>query len=152
MKEKNEYTITLEETTTTLFRTWFPEGFKYSSNHPRTASHKRGHDGQEMAGWGGGPKHLSQSQYDLDSAAYHIDGWSDDDPSERPAKRQNRRGDSSSGQTMLTELDENDQRSWSAHHLSAADMKNSPDILGALTPPQAEVRMSEMKEDLTFRN
>ena len=121
--------------------TWFPDGFKYTSSAPRTG-HKRPHD-QEMS-WSGSNKHMSQ--YDLDHVGYMQDGWSDDDPNERPSKRQNRRDTpTGSGQTILTDFDENDQRSWTAQHLSAADVKNS-EILGALTPPQAEInaRMADV--------
>ena len=45
-----------------------------------------------------------------------------------------------SGQTILPDYDI-DQRGWTAQHLSAADLKNT-DMLGALTPPQAEVMMN----------
>ena len=122
--------------------TWFPEGFKYGATVARTTTNKRPLD-QEMS-WGG-PKHMSQ--YDLDTAGYLQDGWSDDDPNERPSKRQNRRDTSAHGQTVL---DENDQRSWTAQHLSAADVKNT-DILGALTPPQAEVMMQERMAEVDAR-
>ena len=43
--------------------------------------------------------------------------------------------------TILPDYD-TDQRGWTAQHLSAADVKNT-DMLGALTPPQAEVMMNE---------
>ena len=124
--------------------TWFPEGFKYGASIGRVGGggHKRPLD-QEMSGWGG-PKHMSQ--YDLDTAGYMQDGWSDDDPQERPSKRQNRR-EAPPGQTVV---DDNDQRSWTAQHLSAADVKNT-DILGALTPPQAEVMMNERIADVDAR-
>ena len=124
--------------------TWFPEGFKYGATGQRS-SHKRPHD-QELSGWGGSK---NMSQYDLDAVGYGLDGWSDDDPNERPSKRQNRR-ETSSGQTVLTDFDDNDQRSWTAQHMSAADVKN-PDILGALTPPQAEVMMNERMADVDAR-
>ena len=118
--------------------TWLPEGFKYSASAPRTG-HKRPHHDQEMS-WSGSKAHMSQ--YDLDHGGYLQDGWSDDDPNERPSKRQNRRD---TGQTVLTEFDDNDQRSWTAQHLSAADVKNT-DVLGALTPPQPEInsRMADV--------
>merc|ERR1712130_655641 len=98
-------------------------------------SQRKGPDGREMSDW---PNSKHPSQFDIDAAGYG-DGWSDDDPNERPAKRQNRR-DAVPGQTNLTDYD--DQRGWTAQHLSAADVKNT-DILGALTPPQAEVMMNE---------
>ena len=104
-------------------------------------------DGQEMFGMPGS-KHASQ--YDLDGNCYIHDGWSDDDPSERPAKR-NRRDHGSSGQTIMSDFEDGDQRPWTAQHLSAADIKH-PDILGALTPPQAEVTMNErMTSDVDVR-
>merc|ERR1719318_1686649 len=111
-----------------------PEGF--SAHAPHRPSQRKGPDGREMSDWPGS-KH--PSQFDIDGVGYG-DGWSDDDPNERPNKRQNRRD--IPGQTVLTEYDENDQRGWTAQHLSAADVKNT-DILGALTPPQAEVMMQE---------
>ena len=116
--------------------TWFPEGFV--AHGPPRPSQRKGPDGQEMSGW---PGSNHASQFDLDTAGYVQDGWSDDDPNERPSKRQNRR-ENSSGQTILSEFNDNDQRAWTAQHLSAADVKNT-DILGALTPPQAEVMMNE---------
>lgn len=106
------------------------------ANAPQRPSQRKGPDGREMSDWPGS-KH--PSQFDIDGVGYG-DGWSDDDPNERPSKRQNRRDNP--GQTVLTEYDENDQRGWTAQHLSAADVKNT-DILGALTPPQAEVMMQE---------
>merc|ERR1719357_2191619 len=114
--------------------TWFPEGFQA---HPPRSSQRKGPDGREMSDWPGS-KH--PSQFDIDTVGYG-DGWSDDDPNERPSKRQNRR-DVSSGQTILPDYDDTDQRGWTAQHLSAADVKNT-DMLGALTPPQAEVMMNE---------
>jgi len=51
----------------------------------------------------------------------------------------------------MSDFDDSDQRQWTAQHLSAADVKN-PDILGALTPPQAEVTMNErMSNDVDVR-
>jgi len=104
---------------------------------PPRPSHRKGPDGREMSDW---PNSKHPSQFDIDTVGYG-DGWSDDDPNERPAKRQNRR-EVVSGQTILTDYDDPDQRAWTAQHLSAADVKNT-DILGALTPPQAEVMMNE---------
>jgi Notch-like protein len=119
--------------------TWFPEGF--ITNTQIRQSHRKAPDGQEMFGMPPSSKH--PSQFDIDR--YMADGWSDDDPSERPAKR-NRRDDSATGQT-----DFDDHRQWTKQHLSAADIKN-PDILGALTPPQAEVTMNErMTNDIDVR-
>merc|ERR1719402_2048347 len=115
--------------------TWFPDGFV--AHAPHRPNQRKGPDGREMADWSHS-KH--PSQFDIDTAGYG-DGWSDDDPNERPAKRQNRR-EVVSGQTILTDYDDPDQRAWTAQHLSAADVKNT-DILGALTPPQAEVMMNE---------
>ena len=118
--------------------TWFPEGFIAHSQIRQ--SHRKAPDGQEMFGM---PQSKHPSQFDIDR--YMADGWSDDDPSERPAKR-NRRDDSSPGQT-----DFDDHRQWTKQHLSAADVKN-PDILGALTPPQAEVTLNErMTNDIDVR-
>ena len=127
--------------------TWFPDGFKIAPSFNRP-SQKRPHD-QEMSGWAGYGSHMSS--HDLDTAGWHHDGWSDDDPTERPSKRQNRRDtQTGSGQTVLTDFDDQDQRSWTAQHLSAADVKNS-EILGALTPPQAEVMMNERIADVDAR-
>jgi len=108
--------------------TWFPEN--YLANRPaRPPTHKRPE--QEMFGMAGSKM---ASQYDLDSG-YLQDGWSDDDPAERPSKRQNRRD---TGQTVLSDFEDPDPRPWTAQHFSAADVKNMGD-LGALTPPQADM-------------
>jgi len=115
--------------------TWFPEGFL--AHGPPRAVQRKGPDGQEMFGMPGSKR---TSQYDMD-AGYMQDGWSDDDPQERPSKRLNRR-DTPSGQTVISDFEDNDQRPWTAQHFSAADVKNS-DIMGALTPPQAEVMLQE---------
>jgi Notch-like protein len=113
--------------------TWFPDGFLQSGN-PLRESHRKGPDGQEMFGVPGS-KH--PSQYDMDLAGYVHDGWSDDDPMEQPTKRSRKDG----SQKIMAEFDENDQRTWTAQHMNAADIKN-PDILGALTPPQSDLMMS----------
>jgi len=117
---------------------WFPEGFLTHTPaiHP---GHRKAPDGQEMFGM---PSSKHPSHFDI-----HGDGWSDD---ERPAKR-NRRDPTSSGQTVMSDFDDADQRPWTAQHLNAADVKN-PDILGALTPPQTEVAMNErMNSDVDVR-
>ena len=117
--------------------TWFPDNFQV--NRPlRPPGHRKGPDGQEMFGM---PGSKMPSQFDLDHG-YLQDGWSDDDPAERPSKRQNRRDTGHGGQTDISGFDDHDPRPWTAQHFNAADVKNS-DILGALTPPQAEVTANE---------
>ena len=126
--------------------TWFPDGFRAQAPAIRQGIRKSP-DGQEMFGM---PPSKHPSQFDIDRLDYLHDGWSDDDPNERPAKR-NKRDNSVSGQTVMSDFDDADQRPWTAQHLSAADVKN-PDILGALTPPQAEVSMNErMTNDVDVR-
>merc|ERR1719336_2990346 len=117
--------------------TWFPDNFQV--NRPlRPPGHRKGPDGQEMFGM---PGSKMASQFDLDHG-YMQDGWSDDDPAERPSKRQNRRDTGPGGQTDISGFDDHDPRPWTAQHFNAADVKTS-DILGALTPPQAEVTANE---------
>merc|ERR1719507_1453661 len=117
--------------------TWFPDNFQV--NRPlRPPGYRKGPDGQEMFGM---PGSKMPSQFDLDHG-YLQDGWSDDDPAERPSKRQNRRDTGHGGQTDISGFDDHDPRPWTAQHFNAADVKNS-DILGALTPPQAEVTANE---------
>lgn len=126
--------------------TWFPEGFL--AHAPQRPGHRKAPDGQEMFGM---PPSKHPSQFDIDRIGYIHDGWSDDDPNERPAKRNRRDPSSSSGQTNMSDFDDADQRQWTAQHMNAADVKN-PDILGALTPPQAEVIMNErMTNDIDVR-
>ncbi len=114
--------------------TWFPEGFRFAAGTAalRPAGHKRPHDslgGQEMLG-----KYPSSA---LDNSQ---ESWSDDGSSDQqqPSKRQRRCGEFSSGQTLMTNCDnENgsgDYRQWTQQHLDAAG--TNPDVLGALTPPQ----------------
>merc|ERR1711962_1611257 len=98
----------------------------------------------------GMPASKHPSQFDIDRIGYIHDGWSDDDPNERPAKK-NKRDPLSAGQTVMSDFDDPDYRQWTAQHMNAADVKN-PDILGALTPPQAEVIMNErMTNDVDVR-
>merc|ERR1711962_1798279 len=98
----------------------------------------------------GMPASKHPSQFDIDRIGYIHDGWSDDDPNERPAKK-NKRDPLSAGQTVMSDFDDPDHRQWTAQHMNAADVKN-PDILGALTPPQAEVIMNErMTNDVDVR-
>lgn len=102
--------------------TWFPEGFLRTSSGQRRRSRRRGPDGQEMrvANANDGP----------------ADSWSDDDGDRRPAKRPRGSPDSSCGETVVSDCDEErDPRPWTQQHLDAADVRN-PDVLLALTPPQ----------------
>ena len=104
--------------------TWFPEGFFPATTQPL----KRKNDGQEMFGFG-------NSRF---PSSANMDGWSDDDPLEHPSKKR-RAGDFSSGQTMVTDVEENDDgRQWTQHHLNAAGN------VGMLTPPQAEMMVNDV--------
>ena len=124
--------------------TWFPEGFLMSNaamRQPKDAT------GQDMFGMPA-PQKFPGSSLNMD---YPHDGWSDDDPSEQqqPSKKQRRGEEFSSGQTIMTEYEDNDSRQWTQRHLNAADIRN-PDIVGALTPPQGEMR-SEIPNDVDVR-
>jgi Notch-like protein len=72
--------------------TWFPDGFFPTASQPM----KRKAENQEMFGFGSRMPSIT-----------NMDGWSDDDPLEHPTKKV-RRGEFSSGQTMVTDADDND--------------------------------------------
>ena len=117
--------------------TWFPEGFPAAALRP-SSSHKRGASGEMFGKY--------PSTLNMDSLH---DGWSDDDPTEQPAKRQCISGAGHSGETLMSGYDNSgDSRQWTQQHLNAADIRN-PDILGALTPPQGgEMGNGNSKADL----
>jgi Notch-like protein len=126
--------------------TWFPEGFSLGGSGPKGPDVGHNGSGQEMFGVG------SKYPSTLDMNYPH-DGWSDDDPTEhhqQPAKKRGRMEFSSSGQTIVTEYDDNDSRQWTQQHLNAADIRN-PDIIGALTPPQGDASKSDLINDVDVR-
>ena len=125
--------------------TWFPAGFMAHSSAKYGS--RMAPDGQEMLSVSGS-KH--DSQYDLDGNCYTHNGWSDDNPSKWPAKL-NRWDHGTSGQTSIADFEDGDQWPCTAQHLSPAYIKHQ-DILGAVTPSQAKVKMNErMTNDVDVR-
>ena len=113
--------------------TWFPEGWQHG--HPLRQSGRKADNSQQMFDPANGKLNIGET-------------WSDVDPYDpQPPISKKRRGDPySSGQTVMTDFDDNDSdprgdgedsRQWTQKHLNAADpaFLQNPEILGAITPP-----------------
>ena len=114
---------------------WFPEGFTTGP----VGFHRN--DNAKKARY-----QANGSSKDPYNSQLNMDRWSEDDPLEL-AQQKNRQKHyqdlgSSDGTTITNDYD-SDSRTWTQQHIHAADIKN-PEILGALTPPQGEVRQHEM--------